>query len=105
MTTTASATTLNPTRSRYKLNAADVLSELERLHATLGVGEQFPSHRELVRRIGAPERSIAWALEELARQGKIIKRLGRGGSVVADPNQAVHHNGSTPHVELSESTL
>jgi DNA-binding LacI/PurR family transcriptional regulator len=96
---------LHRSHSRRRLDAADVLRELERLHDSLEVGEQFPTHRELVRRIGAPERSISWALEELARQGKIMKRLGRGGCIVTDPGHNGLRNGNAPHSEQNGSTL
>jgi DNA-binding LacI/PurR family transcriptional regulator len=105
MTTSAPPSpVLKVNRSRHRLDASDVLRELERLHDSLEVGDQFPAHRELVRRFGAPERSISWALEELARQGKIIKRLGRGGSIVADPGRAGLRNGSASHAGRSENT-
>jgi DNA-binding LacI/PurR family transcriptional regulator len=93
-----------PDQPRH-LNAMSVLHELEQLHDSLEVGEQFPSHRELVRRIDAPERSISWALDELARQGKIIKRRGRGGSIVADPGGSALQNGNAAHAEPSRHAL
>jgi DNA-binding LacI/PurR family transcriptional regulator len=99
------APVLDDTRTLRRLDASEVLRELERLHDSLEVGEQFPSHRELVRRISAPERSISWALEELARQGKIIKRLVRGGSVVSEPSLTKPCNGSTLHAETSDITF
>ncbi|RYX84466.1 GntR family transcriptional regulator [bacterium] len=71
-------------RARRGLNGAAVLGELELLRSSLQPGEQFPSQRELVRRLDASERAVAWALDELARQGKIVKRVGRGGTFVSD---------------------
>jgi DNA-binding LacI/PurR family transcriptional regulator len=35
-------------------------------------------------RLGAPEHVVRGALDEMERQGKIIRRVGRGGSIVAE---------------------
>lgn len=102
MTSAAGAKT---SRRPHKMDTESVLRELEQLRDSLQVGEQFPSHRELVRRIDAPERSISWALEELARQGKIIKRLGRGGCIVANPADTSLQNGSALLVEPNRNAL
>jgi hypothetical protein len=66
------------------MNTAKVLDELEQLRGSLQAGDQFPSRRELMQRLGASERAVTRALDEMSRQGKIVKRLGRGGSIVAD---------------------
>jgi len=86
------------TAHRRGLDATAVMSELERLHGTLRAGEPFPSQRELMGRLDASERIVRGALDELHRQGKIIRRLGRGGSVVAErPEPNAHHVNGAAH--------
>lgn len=78
-------------------SASGVLHEMELLHASLRVGDQFPGRRALMLKLGASERAVTRALDELARQGKIVKRLGRGGSVVAETHtREPERNGSNP---------
>jgi DNA-binding LacI/PurR family transcriptional regulator len=91
--------------ARRGLSAAEVLQEMERLRASLQVGEQFPGRQKLMQRLGASERAVNLALDELARQGKIIKRLGRGGSIVADPGGSAPQNGNTAQAEPSRHAL
>ncbi len=67
------------------MDASAVLRELEQLHSSLQAGDAFPSQRELLERLDASERIVRGALDEFQRQGKIIRRVGRGGSVVAAP--------------------
>jgi DNA-binding LacI/PurR family transcriptional regulator len=105
MPTSADVASLPDERRADTMSATQVLKKLEQLHGSLQVGQQFPSYRELTRRLNASERAVARALDELSRQGKIVKRLGRGGSVVADPGHAVHRNGNTPYAEPGECTL
>jgi len=71
---------------KRSLSAAEVLQEMERLHAAMEAGERFPGRQALMQRLNASERAVISGLDELARQGKLIKRLGRGGSIVAEGN-------------------
>ena len=87
---------------RRRLDSAAVLRELEQLHGALQPGDPFPSRRELLERLDAPENVLRGALAEFERQGKIICRVGRGGSIVADmasngawrAHEDAHRNGS-----------
>jgi len=65
------------------MSAPAVLHELEQMHEALQPGDPFPSRRELLERLGAPERIVRDALAEFERGGKIIRRVGRGGTIVA----------------------
>jgi DNA-binding LacI/PurR family transcriptional regulator len=90
MTSLPSVGTIN-NMGKFPVNrgsrATEVLRELDQLCSSLRVGQQFPSRRELMQRLGASDHAVNRALDELSRQGKIIKRLGRGGSIVADSSQ------------------
>lgn len=66
------------------MDARSVLDELAQLHRSLRPGDSFPSHRELLQSMDASERAVRWALDELVRQGKIVRRVGRGGTYVAE---------------------
>lgn len=89
---------------RQRLDAAAVMRELEQLYNSLQPGDSFPSRRDLLGRLDAPENILRGALAELERQGKIIRRVGRGGSIVANPTSKgdselhgdTHRNGSHP---------
>lgn len=62
-----------------------VLRSLEAFCAALQPGDVVPPRAELMRRFGASERAVRWALDELRRQGKILQRRG-AGTFVAEPN-------------------
>ena len=84
--TTGEMTTTTLRRNTRRTNPGQsVLGELEQLHSSLRVGDAFPSYRQLLKQLEVPERSLVWALRELERQGKIERRVGRGGSVVTGP--------------------
>lgn len=87
---------MSQTPERRSLSSADVLREMEQLHLSMRTGDRFPGRQALMQQFDASERAVTQALDELARQGKIIKRVGRGGSIVADPGQAATSNGSDP---------
>jgi DNA-binding LacI/PurR family transcriptional regulator len=65
-------------RSRHvpRLDAGQVLQVLDDFCRGLQPGDLVPSHVELMRRFDASERSVRWALDELRRQGKIVRRRG-----------------------------
>ncbi len=72
-----------------------VLRALDEACARLAAGDLFPSHREWMKRLDASERAVRWALEELQRQGKIVRRQG-AGTFVTDPQQrsaSAHRDG------------
>jgi len=81
-------------RSRRSMDARSVLDELGQLHRSLQPGDSFPSHRELLQNMDASERAVRWALDELVRQGKIIRRVGRGGTYVAEGEDVTQLNGN-----------
>ena len=78
------------------MDARAVLRLLEEAWAELATGDLFPSHREWMKRLDASERAVRWALEELQRQGKIVRRQGAGTFVTepdARPNGGANGNG------------
>lgn len=69
--------------SRGKLPPDAVLRELEAMCRALEPGAIVPTHTELMKQLGASERAVRWALDELRRQGRIVRRQG-SGTFVAD---------------------
>lgn len=57
---------------------SQVLSQLEQFCGTLPVGARLPTHTALMRDLGASERVVLRALEELHRTGRVIRRNGAG---------------------------
>jgi DNA-binding LacI/PurR family transcriptional regulator len=53
-------------------------------------GDMVPTHTELMRRLGASERAVRGALDELGRQGKIVRRNG-AGTFIAERQIAPSH--------------
>jgi len=72
-----------------------VLDALGGMCETLHPGDAIPSHRHLMRELQASERSVLRAIEEMRRDGKIVRRHG-SGTFVADPAHA-NGNGSQAH--------
>lgn len=62
-----------------------VVQNLDAFCASLLPGDLIPTHTELMRRFSASERAIRWALDELRREGKIIRRQGAGTFVAERP--------------------
>ena len=97
--------------SQTKMDARSVLRLLEEARADLATGDLFPSHRQWMKRLGASERSVRWALDELQRQGKIVRRQGAGTFVtdVAASNEyangADHSNAQTSSVLVDAKTV
>ena len=74
------------------MDARAVLRSLDEACAELATGDLFPSHREWMKRLDASERAVRWALEELQRQGKIVRRQG-AGTFVTEPSEQRNGNG------------
>jgi hypothetical protein len=72
----------NPTRAHKHDEANRVFRALDEMCRVLQAGDTIPTHKELMRRFDASERVVLRALEEMQRQGKIIRRP-RIGTVVA----------------------
>jgi len=53
-----------------------VLRALEQFCLTNGAGSVMPSHTEWMQQLGATERTVRWALDELQRRGRIVRRRG-----------------------------
>src|SRR5215211_7692195 len=70
-------------RGERKDDLDEVLGALQGLCASLQPGDTIPTHRELMQQFGASERAVRWALDELRRQGVIIRRQG-ASTIVAD---------------------
>jgi DNA-binding LacI/PurR family transcriptional regulator len=58
------------------MDANQVLQVLTDYCQALRPGDPVPPHRELMRRFDASERAVRGALDELRRQGKIVRRQG-----------------------------
>lgn len=81
MALTAETPTDSPrpgTRSGPRSDANRVLRDLDEYCASLQPGDVVPVLAELMRRFDASERAVRSALDELRRQGKIIRRQGAG---------------------------
>lgn len=63
-------------RGGRKDDLDEVLGALQGLCASLQPGDTIPTHRELMQQFGVSERAMRWALDELRRQGTIIRRQG-----------------------------
>ncbi len=61
------------------------LLQLEELCSTLQPGDRIPALPELMRRFQASERAILRSLDELQRQGRIIRRHGSGTYIADSP--------------------
>jgi DNA-binding LacI/PurR family transcriptional regulator len=61
-----------------KMDANGVLRELELMCAGLQPGDKLPTHIELMKQLGSSERAVRWALDELRRKGRIVRRQGSG---------------------------
>ena len=72
-------------RGGRKNDLNEVLGALEGLCASLQPGDVIPSHRELMQQFGTSERAVRWALDELRRQGIIIRRQGASTIVAERP--------------------
>jgi DNA-binding LacI/PurR family transcriptional regulator len=75
--------------------AQRVMDALEQLCATHPHGERIPTHTELMRRLGASERTVLNALGELQRRGRIVRRHG-SGTFVSHETPGTAPSASTP---------
>jgi len=71
------ATPITPRLPRHD-EAARVMQALDELCISLSPGDRVPTHVELMRRFGASERTVLRSLDELQRQGRIVRRHGAG---------------------------
>lgn len=76
-----------PTRTAAKLRKHEVLTaELRDLALSLAPGDRFPSQNELMRRFGVSDRTVLRSLDELRRDGWIVRRNGSGTFVAQRDN-------------------
>ena len=60
-------------------------------------GDTVPPHQEIMRRLGASERSVIWALDQLRRQGIILRRHGARTVIAGEGvGEQTRPNGSRP---------
>lgn len=64
-------------------DAARVVQALRRFCDNLRPGDQVPTHTELMRQLHSSERFVRRALDELVREGRIVRRSGVG-TFIAD---------------------
>lgn len=76
-----------------------MLNALKEICDALQPGDVIPTHTELMRRFGASERAVRWALDELRRQDVIIRRRG-ASTIVAE--RVSHHRASQALGSVSE---
>lgn len=79
--------------ARQRPDAEQVLEVLRNYCQELKPGDLVPPHQQLMRRFDASERSVRWALDELRRQGRIVRRRG-ARTVVADLSENLNSNGA-----------
>src|SRR5688572_15004587 len=71
---------------------------LRDLVRALPTGERLPSQTELMRRFQVSDRTVLRSLEDLRRDGWIVRRRG-SGTFVADPSDRLPYpHGARPHV-------
>jgi len=76
-----------PADRRPRLKFPQALAALQDYCASLRPGDLIPTHTELMRRFDASERAVLRALEELQREGRIVRRRGIG-TFIAEPSAA-----------------
>ena len=96
------AVTINRKR---RIDSKELFQALEDHCASLDPGSQIPTHTELMRRFGASERAILFALDKLRHAGKIVRRNGVGTFVAEPPAFAGKPPGEPPaFVAKTQST-
>jgi len=55
-----------------------IIDEIDHLCRPLVIGDRLPTHTDLMRQLNASERTVLRALDELQRQGRIVRRHGSG---------------------------
>lgn len=73
-------------KPRQRSDAEQVLQVLTDFCDSLQPGDLVPTYHDLMRRFDASERAVRWALDELRRQGKIVRRQG-ARTYVAEPQK------------------
>lgn len=80
---------IEPTNNSTRRRSADyahVLTQLETLCSTLPIGARVPTHTKLMQQLGASERAVLRALDELCRSGRVVRRNG-AGTFIAERSQ------------------
>jgi len=101
--TTQTASPRTGTRSGPRSDMNRVLRALDEYCASLQPGDVIPVLAELMRRFDASERAVRSALDELRRQGKIIRRQGAGTFIAERPPQP-HATALAVPAPLTDST-
>jgi DNA-binding LacI/PurR family transcriptional regulator len=76
---------LEPQSSRRN-ESARVMQALDDLCVSLAPGDRVPTHVELMRRFKASERMVLRGLDEMRRQGRIVRRHGAGTFIADQPS-------------------
>ena len=84
MPSTAAPVTKPENGNRPAAKFEQALLQLESLCAALQPGDRIPALPELMRRFGVSERAVLRSLDELQRQGRIVRRHG-AGTFIAEP--------------------
>lgn len=73
--------------------------------AKLQPGDTVPTHTELMRLLGVSERSVRWALDELRREGIIVRRNGAGTFIADAGTPAMAGRSSVPEDATERNTI
>ncbi len=92
-------------RPRQRQDANAVLRSLANYCATLQPGDTVPTHTELMRQLDASERSVRWALDELRREGVIVRRNGAGTFISESNGKALAQATATRKSLIGQSTV
>jgi DNA-binding LacI/PurR family transcriptional regulator len=81
--------------SHRRQEEARVLRQIEELCDREEPGARIPTHLELMQQLDARERAVIWALDELKRRGRIVRRRG-SGTYVGEPQRAAAAGAFSP---------
>jgi GntR family transcriptional regulator of arabinose operon len=100
-----STATAIPRFARYpkRTHVRDLIPALDRFCESLAVGERIPTRAELVQKFNASERAVLRALDELEREGKIVRRQGSG--VFVAERKTTNDNGIVPQTITNQQTI
>ena len=84
------------------MDATATVAALEEFCNGLQPGAMVPTHTELMRLLGASERAVRKALDEMQRQGKIIRRNG-AGTFIADVDNAARRTATIVPTAIADS--
>ena len=94
----------SPKTRRGRVKFPETLDSLQEFCASLAPGDLIPTHTELMRRFDTSERAVLKALEEMQRDGKIVRKRGVG-TFVAERNAVRESSPIVPDSLLDTRTV